>query len=68
VTGAFREGDIRHNCANIEKLQATLGFAPRWKFEDGLHSFLVWASSQKLEERNYEKSLAEMREKGLMHG
>ncbi|MGD0913538.1 MAG: NAD-dependent epimerase/dehydratase family protein, partial [Terracidiphilus sp.] len=55
VTGAFREGDIRHNCANIEKLQATLGFAPRWKFEDGLHSFLVWASSQKLEERNYEK-------------
>jgi dTDP-L-rhamnose 4-epimerase len=68
VTGAFREGDIRHNCASVEKLQATLGFAPGWKFEDGLHSFLGWASGQRLEELSYEKSLVEMRERGLMHG
>ena len=68
VTGAFREGDIRHNCADIGKLRATLGFEPSWRFEDGLHSFLDWASGQRLEERSYEKSLAEMRAKGLMHG
>jgi dTDP-L-rhamnose 4-epimerase len=68
VTGAFREGDIRHNCADVERLRATLGFVPEWKFEDGLNSFLDWASGQRLEDRTYEKSLAEMRDKGLMHG
>ena len=68
VTGAFREGDIRHNCASTERLKATLGFVPGWKFEDGLREFLNWAGGERLEERNYEKSLAELREKGLMHG
>jgi len=68
VTGAFRIGDIRHNCANVEKLRDTLGFVPSRRFEDGLCDFLAWAGDQRLEERNYEQSLAEMREKGLMHG
>jgi dTDP-L-rhamnose 4-epimerase len=68
VTGAFREGDIRHNFASVERLRATLGFVPGWRFEDGLRKFLAWAGGQRLEERNYEQSLAEMRAKGLMHG
>jgi dTDP-L-rhamnose 4-epimerase len=68
ITGAFREGDIRHSCADVEKLRATLDFVPRWRFEDGLREFLAWAGGQRLEERNYEQSLMEMREKGLMHG
>lgn len=68
VTGAFREGDIRHNCANVDKLRATLGFSPEWRFADGLRKFLAWAGGQQLEERNYEQSLAEMRKMGLMHG
>ena len=68
ITGAFREGDIRHNCADVEKLRATLDFVPSWRFEDGLREFLAWAGGQRLEERNYEQSLMEMREKGLIHG
>jgi dTDP-L-rhamnose 4-epimerase len=68
VTGAFREGDIRHNCAAVDKLRATLDFVPSTGFEDGLGAFLAWAGEQRLEARNYEQSLAEMREKGLMHG
>lgn len=68
VTGAFREGDIRHNCANVDRLQATLGFVPGWRFEDGLREFLAWAEGQRLEARSYEQSLAEMRKMGLMHG
>ncbi len=68
VTGAFREGDIRHNCASVERLRATLGFVPGRQFEDGLREFLAWASGQRLEERNYEQSLAEMRKAGIMHG
>jgi dTDP-L-rhamnose 4-epimerase len=68
VTGAFRKGDIRHNCASVEKLRATLGFVPGWRFENGLREFLTWASGQRLEERNYEQSLTEMREMGLIRG
>lgn len=68
ITGAFREGDIRHSCADVEKLRATLDFVPNWRFEKGLREFLAWAGGQRLEERNYEQSLMEMREKGLMHG
>lgn len=68
VTGAFREGDIRHNCANVERLRATLGYQTKWNFEDGLHQFLEWTESQMLEACTYEQSLDEMREKGLMHG
>lgn len=68
VSGAFREGDIRHNCASVEKLKATLGFAPAIGFEEGLWAFLGWANGEKLEERNYEQSLVELRKMGLMHG
>jgi dTDP-L-rhamnose 4-epimerase len=68
VTGAFREGDIRHNCAATEKLRATLNFVPGWTFADGLRQFLAWSEGEPLEARGYEESLAEMRKIGLMHG
>jgi len=68
VTGAYRLGDIRHNLADLTKIRQTLGFEPKWKFRDGLRQFLLWAESQKPENASYEKSLSEMREKGLMRG
>jgi dTDP-L-rhamnose 4-epimerase len=68
VTGAFREGDIRHNCADVERLRVTLNGVPACQFENGLIKFLAWAESQQLEPRTYEQSLMEMRERGLMHG
>jgi dTDP-L-rhamnose 4-epimerase len=68
VTGAFRQGDIRHSCASLDKLQATLGFVPGWRFENGLREFLAWADGQGFAEQNYEQSLREMRDLGLMHG
>lgn len=68
VTGAFREGDIRHNCANVEKLRSVLGFVPETPFAEGLKLFLRWASHEKPETASYERSLTEMRKLGLMHG
>jgi dTDP-L-rhamnose 4-epimerase len=68
VTGAFREGDIRHNCADIERLRTLLGFVPETRFADGLKQFLAWASTQPLAAGAYERSLDEMRKVGLMHG
>lgn len=68
INGAFREGDIRHNCADVERLRAILGFVPQWRFEDGIREFLAWASGQNLVGGSYEHSLAEMRAKGLIYG
>lgn len=68
VTGAFREGDIRHNCASTALLEQTLGFVPSLKFADGLREFLSWVEQQALGAMTYERSLQELRTKGLMHG
>jgi dTDP-L-rhamnose 4-epimerase len=68
VTGAFREGDIRHNCADGTRLQRTLNYLPKCKFEDGIRKFLDWASQQEPAHQLYEGSLLEMRQKGLLHG
>jgi dTDP-L-rhamnose 4-epimerase len=68
ITGAFRQGDIRHSCADTARLKATLNFLPHWRFEDGLRNFLGWVSSQRLEHPRYAQSLNEMRDAGLMRG
>lgn len=68
VNGAFREGDIRHNTADLTRAEDVLGFQPAWKFADGLQAFLTWSERQDAGTVLYEHSLAEMREKGLMHG
>lgn len=66
VTGAFRLGDIRHNAADISRIQALTGFEPRWTFKDGLNQFLSWASGHEAQDAGFERSLAELRERGLM--
>lgn len=68
ITGSFREGDIRHNSADLSRVHEVLGYSPRWSFEQGIDQFLNWSTSQKPSAGRYEQSLAEMRTKGLMHG
>ena len=68
ITGEYREGDIRHNYAKIDKLRETLGIVQFRQFDQGLREFLAWASGQQLDESKYEESLAEMRKIGLMRG
>lgn len=68
INGAFREGDIRHNCADVRRIQSCLGFVPSTLFEAGLRNFLAWAGGQERANLNYEQSLQEMREIGLLHG
>jgi dTDP-L-rhamnose 4-epimerase len=64
-TGEYRVGDIRHNYADLQKAKDVLGYIPKWKFEDGLRSFLEWASTQPIHEINFDLSLKEMADKGL---
>ncbi|MBD2201302.1 SDR family NAD(P)-dependent oxidoreductase [Calothrix sp. FACHB-1219] len=68
INGAFREGDIRHNIADLTKIKRLLNFEPQWKFREGVREFLSWAASQQASTNKYEQSLQEMRVRGLMHG
>lgn len=68
ITGAFREGDVRHGLADLAKAQSLLGYTPRWSFEDGLCRFLEWAAESSPSDSGYEHSLKEMKERGLLRG
>lgn len=65
VSGNYRLGDIRHNYADISKIQNELGFKPLWDFESGIESFTNWVDNQAIQEDKYEESILEMKKKGL---
>tara|TARA_R110002167_G_scaffold206691_15_gene410791 strand:- start:775 stop:1908 length:1134 start_codon:yes stop_codon:yes gene_type:complete len=65
ITGNYRLGDIRHNYADLTKIKAKLGFTPKVDFEEGIKRFTKWVNTQEIKEDNYEKSIAEMKEKGM---
>jgi dTDP-L-rhamnose 4-epimerase len=52
--------------AELARARTLLGYEPSWKFTAGLHSFLTWAMKNELPEDLYEKSLAEMKQRGLL--
>lgn len=66
VSGNFRIGDIRHNFADITAIRAATSFVPRWTFRDGLREFLRWSEGYKAADAGFEKSLSELRERGLL--
>jgi dTDP-L-rhamnose 4-epimerase len=68
VTGAFRNGDIRHGMADLARVRTLLGYEPSWKFTDGLKRFLEWAEESEPSTGRYEQSLSEMRQRGMLHG
>jgi len=67
VTGAFRVGDICHNCAHLGKAEGLLGFRPRTDFSSGLQAFSERVPGQEIAEDTYDRSIREMRDKGLFN-
>jgi dTDP-L-rhamnose 4-epimerase len=65
ISGNYRLGDIRHNFADISKINNLLGFAPKIFFAEGIKHFTKWVSAQEVKESKYEDSIKEMKEKGL---
>jgi dTDP-L-rhamnose 4-epimerase len=65
ATGDFRLGDIRHNVADISSICTLTGFSPKWSFNEGLHQFLSWVENKETFEAGYERSLNELKERGL---
>jgi len=66
VSGMYRIGDIRHNFADITRLQNILGVTPKVGFEEGIARFVTWVKQQNVAESKYEQSLREMQSKGLL--
>lgn len=65
ISGNYRLGDIRHNFADLTKIHSTLGFEPKFSFEQGLQKFTDWVNTQEVQEDKYQKSIDEMKAKGL---
>ncbi|MFS2190413.1 NAD-dependent epimerase/dehydratase family protein [Mucilaginibacter sp. Mucisp84] len=65
ISGNYRLGDIRHNYADLTKINKTLGFVPSVDFETGIARFVKWVNGQQVNTGKYEDSIAEMKEKGL---
>ncbi len=65
ITGNYRLGDIRHNFADLTKIETRLAFKPLVSFNEGIYKFCEWVNTQDIKESNYKKSLQEMKEKGL---
>ena len=65
VSGNYRLGDIRDNYADLTKINDKLGFEPKVGFEEGISRFVKWVNLQEVSEDKYEKSINEMKEKGL---
>lgn len=65
ISGNYRVGDIRHNIADLQNLRRDFGYTPEISFKKGIYAFGNWVKTQKVQEDLYDKSIQEMREKGL---
>lgn len=65
ISGNYRLGDIRHNYSDTRKIKEKLGFEPKYSFEEGINNFVGWVNNQEVFEDMYEKSIEEMKSKGL---
>ena len=66
VSGNFRIGDIRHNYACMQRATRLLGFQPRFDFATGSRLFCDWVKTQGPVQSDYEGSIREMKQKGLL--
>ena len=66
VSGNFRIGDIRHNIADINKIEGDLNYKPSFNFNAGIQNFVEWVLKQEnIINTSYEKSMIELKSKGL---
>lgn len=66
ITGEYRLGDIRHNCADITRIGAELDFAPAIDLAEGLRRFAEWVGRQPLPEDQLQRANSELKARNLM--
>ena len=65
IVGKFREGDIRHCIAAIDRARRLLGFAPRVVLDDGIAELVRWAGTAEAQDR-VAQARAELDSRGLV--
>jgi len=65
VTGRFRAGDIRHNLADLSRIQAVFGYKPQTTITDGLQNFVDWVKQEEVGLDQFDQSIAELKARGL---
>lgn len=66
VTGEYRLGDIRHNVADLARLEAILDVRPAVDLREGLGRFARWVDAQPLPDDLLGKANDELRARKLM--
>lgn len=66
VSGNFREGDIRHNLADISRFVSHFGYSPKVSFDLGLENFVNWVKEQQIYQDKYEESISELKNNGIL--
>jgi len=64
VIGKFRQGDIRHCYADLNKARSLLGYEPKVDFEEGIKMFLTWAANEHSEDK-LSTATSELEQHGL---
>lgn len=65
IVGRYREGDIRHCVANIERARRLLGFEPRVPVEDGLAELARWVGGERADD-GAARATAQLEARGLV--
>lgn len=66
ISGNFRIGDIRHNIADLSRAKKDISFVPKISFAEGVRQFAQWVQTQEISDSGYERSVSELRAKGLL--
>jgi dTDP-L-rhamnose 4-epimerase len=66
VTGEYRVGDIRHNFADVSRLERIAGFRPAVSLERGMERFSKWVASQPVPQDLLDRANAELKARNLM--
>lgn len=66
VTGQYRVGDIRHNFADISKLEELKGFRPSIGLRAGLERFCAWVETQPVPPDLLDRANEELKSRNLM--
>jgi dTDP-L-rhamnose 4-epimerase len=66
VTGQYRLGDIRHNCADLTSLRSILDFSPQITVTEGLRLFAEWLKTEPVPTDRLEQANQELIARKLM--
>ena len=66
MTNKYRFGDIRHNFADLTKINKLLNYSPKVDFNSGIQKFFTWVLSQDIMKDKYDQTQIELTKKGLI--